>query len=152
MTVRPERAQGLGRGLAALIPQRPSSQQGVTDIPIARIRPNPYQPRQRMDEEELAALTASIVEHGVIQPILVSETLDGYELVAGQRRLRAAQAAGSDAEPRLPVRAVSLQTCSGSRPRRRASKAGIRPLPPWATTAERSATARPCFSQRSITP
>ena len=58
MTVRPERAQGLGRGLAALIPQRPTTQQGVIELPIARIRPNPYQPRQRMDEAELATLTA----------------------------------------------------------------------------------------------
>jgi len=106
MTVRPERAQGLGRGLAALIPQRPSSQPGVTEIPISRIRPNPYQPRQRMNEEELATLTASIVEHGVIQPILVSETLDGYELVAGQRRLRAAQAAGLERIPAV-IRQVS---------------------------------------------
>ncbi len=99
MTVRPERTQGLGRGLAALIPQRPSSQQGTVDIPIARIRPNPYQPRKRMDDAELATLTASIEEHGVIQPILVTETLDGYELVAGQRRLRAAEAAGLDRIP-----------------------------------------------------
>ena len=106
MTVRPERAQGLGRGLAALIPQRPTTQPGVSDIPIARIRPNPYQPRQRMDETELASLTASIAEHGVIQPILVSETLDGYELVAGQRRLRAAQAAGLERIPAV-IRQVS---------------------------------------------
>jgi len=106
MTVRPERAQGLGRGLAALIPQRPTSQPGITEIPLARIRPNPYQPRQRMDEAELATLTASIAEHGVIQPILVSETLDGYELVAGQRRLRAAQAAGLERIPAV-IRQVS---------------------------------------------
>jgi ParB family transcriptional regulator, chromosome partitioning protein len=105
MTVRPERAQGLGRGLAALIPQRPA-QQGTLDIPIARIRPNPYQPRKRMDEAELATLTASIEEHGVIQPILVTETLDGYELVAGQRRLRAAEAAGLERIPAV-VRQLS---------------------------------------------
>src|ERR671913_140938 len=106
MTVRPDRPQGLGRGLAALIPQRPASQQGALDIPIARIRPNPYQPRKRMDEAELATLVASIEEHGVIQPILVTETLDGYELVAGQRRLRAAEAAGLDRIPAV-VRQLS---------------------------------------------
>jgi ParB family chromosome partitioning protein len=106
MTVRPERTQGLGRGLAALIPQRPASQPGSLDIPIARIRPNPYQPRKRMDEAELATLVASIEEHGVIQPILVTETLDGYELVAGQRRLRAAEAAGLDRIPAV-VRQLS---------------------------------------------
>jgi ParB family transcriptional regulator, chromosome partitioning protein len=105
MTVRPERAQGLGRGLAALIPQRPA-QQGVSDIQIARIRPNPYQPRQRMNEAELATLTASILEHGVIQPVLVSETLDGYQLIAGQRRLRAAEAAGLERIPAV-IRQVS---------------------------------------------
>ncbi len=106
MTVRPERAQGLGRGLAALIPQRSPSTPGVLDIPISRIRPNPYQPRQRMNEEELASLVASIAEHGVIQPIVVSERLDGYELVAGQRRLRAAEAAGLERIPAV-VRQVS---------------------------------------------
>jgi len=94
MTVRPERAQGLGRGLAALIPQRSAGQPGPTDIAIARIRPNPNQPRRRFDDVELATLTASIREHGVLQPVLVTETIDGYQLVAGERRLRAARAAG----------------------------------------------------------
>ena len=106
MTVRPERTPGLGRGLAALIPQRPSTQPGTVDLAISRIRPNPYQPRKRMDDAELATLVASIAEHGVIQPILVSETLDGYELIAGQRRLRAAEAAGLDRIPAV-IRQVS---------------------------------------------
>ncbi|MBA2373831.1 MAG: ParB/RepB/Spo0J family partition protein [Chloroflexi bacterium] len=99
MTARPERSQGLGRGLAALIPQRTQSQAGAIDIPIARIRPNPFQPRRRMDEAELAGLTASVLEHGIIQPILVTETLDGYQLVAGERRYRAAIAAGLERIP-----------------------------------------------------
>jgi len=106
MTVRPERAQGLGRGLAALIPQRPPSQPGTIEIPIARIRPNPYQPRKRMGDAELATLIASIAEHGVIQPVLVTETLEGYELVAGQRRVRAAEAAGLERIPAV-VRQLS---------------------------------------------
>ena len=106
MTVRPERSQGLGRGLAALIPQRPASQPGTLEIPIARIRPNPYQPRKRMDEAELATLIESVIEHGVLQPILVTETLEGYELVAGQRRLRAAEAAGLERIPAV-VRQLS---------------------------------------------
>ena len=106
MTVRPERAQGLGRGLAALIPQRPPSQPGTVEIPIARIRPNPYQPRKRMGDAELATLIASIAEHGVIQPVLVTETLEGYELVAGQRRVRAAEAAGLERIPAV-VRQLS---------------------------------------------
>jgi ParB family transcriptional regulator, chromosome partitioning protein len=98
MTVRPERGQGLGRGLAALIPQRAPGP-GPIEIAIARVRPNPNQPRQRFDEAELATLTASIREHGVLQPILVIETIEGYQLVAGERRLRAAAAAGLDRIP-----------------------------------------------------
>ncbi len=99
MTVRPARTQGLGRGLASLIPQRSSGQPAILEIPTARIRPNPHQPRKRFDPASLATLTASITEHGVIQPILVTETIDGYQLVAGERRLRAAQAAGLDRIP-----------------------------------------------------
>jgi ParB family chromosome partitioning protein len=98
MTVRAERQSGLGRGLTALIPQR-SQHSGTTEIPIERIRPNPRQPRQRMDEDELEGLAASIREHGVLQPILVTETLDGYQLVAGERRFRASQLAGLERIP-----------------------------------------------------
>ncbi len=99
MTVRPERPQGLGRGLASLIPQRSAGQPGTIEIATSRIRPNPHQPRKRFDPESLATLTASIAEHGVLQPILVTETIDGYQLVAGERRLRAAQAAGLERIP-----------------------------------------------------
>jgi ParB family transcriptional regulator, chromosome partitioning protein len=99
MTVRPERSQGLGRGLASLIPQRGPSQAGTIEIAIARIQSNPHQPRKRFDAESLASLAASITEHGVLQPILVTETVDGYQLVAGERRLRAAQAAGLERIP-----------------------------------------------------
>ena len=94
MTIRPERPTGLGRGLSSLIPQRHPGQAGVLDIPTGRIKPNPYQPRRTWDAEELAALTASVAEHGVIQPIV-----DGYQLVAGERRLRAAIAAGLERIP-----------------------------------------------------
>jgi ParB family chromosome partitioning protein len=99
MTVRPERTQGLGRGLAALIPQRAPAAPVTIEVPIARVRPNPLQPRKRFDAEGLASLSASIAEHGVIQPIVVTETIDGYQLVAGERRLRAAQAAGLERIP-----------------------------------------------------
>jgi ParB family chromosome partitioning protein len=98
MTIRAERQSGLGRGLTALIPQR-SPHSGTTEIPIERIRPNPRQPRQRMDQDELEGLAASIREHGVLQPILVTETLDGYQLVAGERRFRASQLAGLERIP-----------------------------------------------------
>jgi ParB family transcriptional regulator, chromosome partitioning protein len=99
MTVNSERHSGLGRGLAALIPQR-SAEPGPTEVPLARIRPNPLQPRRRMGEAELEALAASITEHGVLLPILVTQTLDGYQIVAGERRFRAAQLAGLE---RIPV-------------------------------------------------
>ena len=99
MTVRPERAQGLGRGLAALIPQRSETRATTTDVPIASIRPNPDQPRRRFSDAEMATLTASVREHGVLQPVLVTETLDGYQLIAGERRVRAALAAGLDRIP-----------------------------------------------------
>jgi ParB family chromosome partitioning protein len=101
MTVRPERQQGLGRGLAALIPQRAAHATGSTEISIARVRPNPRQPRQSMDQAELEALAASIREHGVLQPILVTETLEGYQLVAGERRFRASQLAGLERIPAI---------------------------------------------------
>ncbi len=99
MTVRSDRPQGLGRGLAALIPQRGPSSGGAQEIAIAAIRHNPRQPRIRIDDEALLTLAASIREHGVIQPILVTETIDGYQLVAGERRLRAARTVGLDRIP-----------------------------------------------------
>ncbi len=101
MTVRSDRPQGLGRGLAALIPQRSPSSNGSLEISLARIRENPRQPRHRMDDEALASLAESIRQHGVIQPILVTETLDGYQLVAGERRVRAARLAGLERIPAI---------------------------------------------------
>jgi len=97
MTVR-DRPTGLGRGLASLIPQR-AAPAGVVDIPIDRVASSPFQPRTRVDEAELETLAESVRVHGVIQPILVTETLDGYRLVAGERRLRAARLAGLDRIP-----------------------------------------------------
>ncbi len=99
---RPERGgSALGRGLAALIPQRPTAGSAVTEVPVARIRPNPHQPRRHMDDAGLEELAASIREHGVLQPVLVTETLDGYQLVAGERRVRASRLAGLERIPAL---------------------------------------------------
>ena len=95
---------GLGRGLAALIPgsERPSMG-GVSHIPVDRIQPNPRQPRAHVDPGELAELAASIREHGVIQPLIVTyEDLDDrYTLIAGERRWLAARQAGLDNVPAL---------------------------------------------------
>ncbi|MSQ41732.1 MAG: ParB/RepB/Spo0J family partition protein [Dehalococcoidia bacterium] len=95
------RRSGLGRGLAALIPDAAASDERipVTEVAIDRVVPNPQQPRQAFGEAELAELADSIREHGVIQPLLVSEQrgVDGvvsYQLIAGERRLRAARSAG----------------------------------------------------------
>lgn len=94
------RRSGLGRGLAALIPQR-DEQNGAVELPIAAIEHNPYQPRRAMEQAELEALTASIAAHGVLQPVLVTQAAGGYRLIAGERRLRAAQMAGLERIPAL---------------------------------------------------
>ena len=100
MTARPgERPAALGRGLASLIPGRPGAIEAPTEIPLDRIVANPYQPRRSIDGAELEALAASIATHGVLQPILVTETLEGYQLVAGERRVRAARLAGLERIP-----------------------------------------------------
>ncbi|HVA86020.1 MAG TPA: ParB/RepB/Spo0J family partition protein [Candidatus Saccharimonadales bacterium] len=100
MTVKSERHQGaLGRGLASLIPTRSAATPSSIEIPLARIQPNPYQPRRRIDDASLDELVASVRTHGIIQPILVTELVDGYQLVAGERRFRAAQRAGLDRIP-----------------------------------------------------
>ncbi|MCA9922040.1 MAG: ParB/RepB/Spo0J family partition protein, partial [Anaerolineales bacterium] len=88
--------RGLGRGLGALIPgdAGDDAQTGLRQVPIASIQPNPHQPRSVMDEEKLAELAASIGEHGLIQPLIVTENEGRYILIAGERRWRAAQLAG----------------------------------------------------------
>ncbi len=93
------RRSGLGKGLSSLIPPG-ESEQGTAnsarliDIPVADITPNPNQPRVHFDEESLAELTASILQIGVLQPILVRQSGTGFELIAGERRWRAASRAG----------------------------------------------------------
>ena len=101
MSARPPRASTLGRGLSALIPQAVAATPGPAEIPLDQIERNPRQPRTSFEDVALGELAASIAAHGVLQPILVTETLDGYRLVAGERRLRAARMAGLDRIPAL---------------------------------------------------
>jgi ParB family chromosome partitioning protein len=88
--------RGLGSGLAAILPEASSGHAGeLRELPVEVIKPNPNQPRTKIDPEALAALASSIEANGVVQPLLVRPLPDGsYELIAGERRWRAAQAAG----------------------------------------------------------
>jgi ParB family chromosome partitioning protein len=103
-----EPKKGLGRGLSALLGEAPRPADEVTarrdtvrEVEIARIRPNPAQPRQHFDEDSMAELAESIRQHGVLQPILLRTVEGGYELIAGERRWRAAQRAQLHAIPAL---------------------------------------------------
>lgn len=96
------RRGGLGKGLGALIPAEATSGPGaLQEIPISEIRPNPHQPRDHFDEESLGALAESIREVGVLQPVLVRAQGDGFELIAGERRWRAARRVGLQRIPAI---------------------------------------------------
>lgn len=99
--------RGLGRGFDALISQDfdksllLTAEDKVEKIPVKQLQPNPYQPRKHFDEEGLKELSDSIKRYGIVQPLVVTPAGDGFTLVAGERRLRAAQIAGLDAVPAL---------------------------------------------------
>lgn len=102
------RRSGLGRGLGALIPSEVAASEhdaSLRELAVSQIDPNPLQPRERFDEEALVSLTASISELGVLQPILVRPVGERFELIAGERRWRAAKRAGLQAIPAV-VRTV----------------------------------------------
>jgi len=114
--------KGLGRGLSALIPpppvvtrveRMPSEADDASSAPlfisVSKIAPNPAQPRKLFRESELAALAASIREQGVLQPLVVRRRGDGYELIIGERRWRAAQLAGLDEVPAVVLDATDRQ-------------------------------------------
>jgi ParB family transcriptional regulator, chromosome partitioning protein len=91
---------GLGRGLEALIPRAADAETAILQLPIDAIARNPHQPRDHFDDEGIAELAASIAMHGVLQPIVVRVAANGgYELIAGERRLRAVRVAGLDTVP-----------------------------------------------------
>lgn len=94
------KTSALGRGLGALLSEIEEAYDnelpkkgGVEEISLAKIRPNPYQPRKHFDADSLAELSESIKTHGLLQPIVVKEDMEGYVLIAGERRLRASKLA-----------------------------------------------------------
>ncbi|MBN1871304.1 MAG: ParB/RepB/Spo0J family partition protein [Candidatus Omnitrophica bacterium] len=92
--------KALGKGLGALIPERvEESRDGILHVAIDKVKPNPLQPRENFDKKKLDELISSINEKGVLQPVLVRRKGDGYELIAGERRLRAAKTIGMDNIP-----------------------------------------------------
>jgi ParB family transcriptional regulator, chromosome partitioning protein len=104
------RRSGLGKGLGALIPTEVVNDRGssLREVPISNIKPNPSQPREHFDEDTMASLASSIKELGILQPVLVREVPEGsgdFELIAGERRWRAARRAGLQTIPVL-VRSV----------------------------------------------
>jgi ParB family chromosome partitioning protein len=96
---------GMGRGLGAILAVSAEgarrSEEQLRELPVEQISPNPRQPRRSFDEESLQALASSLGEHGVLQPVLVRPAPGGYELVAGERRWRAARLAGLSSIPAI---------------------------------------------------
>ena len=95
------RPRGLGRGLAALVAEFPTGATSMVELEIGQVRPNPRQPRRVFDDEAIQRLSESVKADGVVQPIIVRDVGDGYEIVAGERRWRAARLAGLRAIPAI---------------------------------------------------
>jgi len=91
--------KSLGRGLGALIPQAPGPKLAERTLPIAEIAPNPWQPRLHFDDGKIQEMSESIREHGIVEPLVVRPRHGGFELIAGERRLRAARLAGLESVP-----------------------------------------------------
>jgi len=106
-----QKKRGLGKGLGALIGDvsSPEALSQATQVAISRIRPNRFQPRKRFQPEELDSLTDSIRREGVLSPVLLRPSGDGYELIAGERRWRASQAAGLKEIPAVVREVEDLQ-------------------------------------------
>jgi len=102
-------AKGLGKGLDAFFPKVDDvKEEHVQEISLNELRPNPYQPRKFFDEEAIEELKLSILEHGILQPIIVRKSIKGYEIVVGERRYRAAKEAKLKSIPAV-VRQLSEQ-------------------------------------------
>src|SRR6266850_1517724 len=102
--------RGLGRGLGALLSSNPTETDELIEVGIDQVEPNPNQPRKSFESSSLEELTASIRASGVIQPIIVREVGDGYQLIAGERRWRAARQAGLDRIPAIVREATDAQS------------------------------------------
>ncbi len=92
--------KGLGKGLQALFPEPINEkEEKVEEVSLNELRPNPYQPRKKFTEEALAELKESIINHGILQPLIVRKSIKGYEIVVGERRYRAGKLAGLTSVP-----------------------------------------------------
>ncbi|WNS75497.1 ParB/RepB/Spo0J family partition protein [Bacillus sp. DTU_2020_1000418_1_SI_GHA_SEK_038] len=101
-------AKGLGKGLNAFFSNMETKEESVREINLKELRPNPYQPRKIFEKEAIEELTQSIIEHGILQPIIARKSLKGYEIVVGERRYRAAKAAKLETVP-VVVRELNEQ-------------------------------------------
>ncbi|MDR6120836.1 ParB family chromosome partitioning protein [Bacillus sp. SLBN-46] len=102
-------AKGLGKGLNAFFANvEPGKEEAVQEIKLKELRPNPYQPRKTFHQEAIDELRDSIIEHGILQPLVVRKSIRGYEIVVGERRFRAAREAKLETVPAV-VRELSEQ-------------------------------------------
>ena len=101
--------RGLGRGLEALIPSAGSAQSTVRDLPIAELENNPFQPRKHFDAAALEGLASTIREHGILTPVVARRVADGFQIIAGERRIRAARLAGLTRVPTIVKEANDAQ-------------------------------------------
>ena len=147
--------RGMGRGLAAILPESAAGEAvgELRELPVGLIKPNPKQPRTQFDPEALAGLASSIQSSGVVQPLLVRPLHDGsYELIAGERRWRAAQEAGLEKVPAIvrdSEQAERLQMAlieTSTRSRRRV------PAPPWSRTSASPKRSSPAASAAAAPP
>src|SRR5690625_345722 len=105
-------ARGLGRGLDAFFPEiKETSDDNVQEIPIDECRPNPYQPRKTFHADAIEELKDSILEYGIIQPLIVRKSIKGYQIVVGERRFRAAKEAKLSSIPAIVKDQIGRASC-----------------------------------------
>ena len=102
--------RGLGRGLGALLSSTPTEDDALVEVALDQIQPNPNQPRKSFESTSLEELAGSIRASGVIQPVIVRRVGDGYQLIAGERRWRAARLAGLDRVPAIVREATDAES------------------------------------------